>query len=77
MQVQTYRPLSHSKPPVLKFVILKVMGLRTYLMFTLSNPDNMGIVCKPHLMTNPWAKIAINGARFSLTGVCIHKIIYE
>ncbi len=44
MQVQNQRPLSHSKVPVQNSALLKVTGLRTYLMFTSSIPDNMGMV---------------------------------
>ncbi len=44
MHVQNQRVLSHSKVPAHNLALLKVKGLRTYLMLTLSIPDNMGMV---------------------------------
>ncbi len=44
MQVQNQRPLSQNKVPVQNFALLKVTGLKTYLMFISSIPNNMGMV---------------------------------
>ncbi len=44
MEVQNQRPLRHSNVPVHNFALLKVPALRTDLVFTSLNPDNIGKV---------------------------------